>query len=51
MPMTDLKKRRFAKIRKIFLIYFLFYREKTRSLLVNVFRTRRSNVGLSSNEV
>jgi len=30
---------------------FHSFREKTRSLLVNVFRTRRSNVALGSNEV
>jgi hypothetical protein len=34
-----------------FLITFFFSREKTRSLLVNVFRTRRSNIPLGSNEV
>lgn len=28
-----------------------FPREKTRSLLINVFRTRRSNAGLTSSEV
>lgn len=63
MPMTDLKTRRFEKKRKekkkryLFFLYgiyhsfFFFYREKTRSLLINVFRTRRSNAGLTSNEV
>ncbi|CAF1643358.1 unnamed protein product, partial [Adineta ricciae] len=33
-----------------FLIDFKSRREKTRSLLVNVFRTRRSNITLGSNE-
>ncbi len=59
--MTDIKIRRFAfSKRKKFLSFFFFVlkktffflsREKTRSLLVNVFRTRRSNIALSSNEV
>lgn len=41
----------FLKKQKRNPFFFFFLREKTRSLLVNVFRTRRSNVALGSTEV
>lgn len=49
--MSDLKQRRLEQMTDEMYSFSQFSREKTRSLLINVFRARRSNAGLTSTEV